>query len=261
MSGKQIGLWLYDHWPMDAYATIVVTALLLWIVSLFYFRKRPEKRAFLETHLGWLFVQGVKLTGFVLASPWLVFRGLFFAKNGGNHYKFAPIRTMFLLASFVMVYRLATSGMSFEGVKMGPDVEVHQESVKKKEKKKRSVSKLKAKVMGFRPMVSINKVSFSNIKLYELLVLLIFCGMYYYRRDLTEGDQSDGLDSVLSFMWKAYAMKMSGNKWQDFAEGSKETIEAQPQKDVKKEEAKDTEVVEEARQGGMLYRGEDTEER
>jgi hypothetical protein len=239
MSGKKIGQWVIENWPMDIYATIIFGSLLLWGCSLYYFRRNPEIRDIVMETLWWIGSRTARLTGFVLASPWLVFRGLFFAKNGGDYYKFAPIKTMFLLASFVMVCRLGTAGMALEGVTMGPDVEAQQKKAPEKEgkqKAKRRGRGGKTLRVGYRPMVAIEKMRFSNIEVYELLVLLIFCGMYYYRRDLKEGDQGDGLDSVLGFMWKAYAMKMSGSKWRDFESSSAEESPREEEESKKPEE-------------------------
>jgi len=104
-------------------------------------------------------------------------------------------------------------GVTVDNMTFGPNVEVPHSKKKvviKKPKKKRRLRTKTVTKNKFRPWGSIAKVSAVPVHLYEILLYLIIVGLYYFRRDLNEGDKRGILDQMIELFGRAYALKISG---------------------------------------------------
>ncbi len=184
LSGEAIGKWIYSIWPMDIWATLVFTFLFISFLGyISLIRNNPINRKKIKELADWFFSRIIDLITF----KWLkvIFQAFFYSKNGEPGLHFNLFQTMFVLCSFVILFRLSTGGKEMQGVQVGPNV---------LSPKQITATKGTSEVRAY---YSIKKVISQPVNMYEILVLLIFTGFFYYRRDLKEGDQKDGLDRLI----------------------------------------------------------------
>lgn len=223
ISGKAIALWIKQYWPMDTPATALAmimtgVAIMIWILRrdpIFYasFKERC-------TIAAKAFLSGLVST---ILFPWLVVKGLFFSPSAVDGVsRFDSFKTMFVLASFVVILRLGAGGATIEDLRIGPDVKNRGDAIgalvttttatstvkvrissggaKAKEKGSRRkgarAKKGKAKKDRYRPFAYIKKLASEPLTFYEVLVLLVFAMLYYFRKDFSEGDNNNLFDRL-----------------------------------------------------------------
>lgn len=203
ISGKNTFLFVYERWPMDLWATLLFFIAVGLMFPIMYMQRNPESWGKFRCRIdGWISIVGIFLVK-LITLRWLlvVIHGLFFTLNEkkGKH-EFDPYRTMFILASGIILFRLLVGGSAFEGVMIGPNVE-------------NTVAKIQMKgslYQGQRAYITVQKFAMAAIAFYELLVLIVFAALFFTRFDLEEGDQSNGLRSASPMLWKAIAQRVSG---------------------------------------------------
>ena len=165
----------------------------------------------------------------ILSLPWKMFKGLFFVINGDpnkKRSKFSLTRSVFGIASFIMLFRLVIGGISVEDVNFGPNVTEKTKSnlrtivkklrkpkkrVKRKKKKRKIETITQKEDVKVRPWFFAKKVVSQPITLYEILLYLMIILLYYFRRDLATGDDKGMLDKFLEVFGQAYAIKLLGS--------------------------------------------------
>jgi len=224
ISGQRTWDWIVQYWPMDLWATLLVLFAILVICLVYVLKRNPPYK---EKCLSWYRqIVGRTVTAFVsiLVMPWTVIRGLFFTKNGGPNYYFAPFKSMFVLISLVVIFRVSVGGMSIDRMSAGPDVMSRvgmvAQSIKKASKRSKRGKKTSTRPTTtpktskyrktYRPYVQIQKLSFDPVQFYTVLVLLIFAGLYYFRRDLKEGDNSNLFDKLVEVFGYGLARRYGG---------------------------------------------------
>jgi len=206
LSGEKIGQWVYKVWPFDLYASIVVF-LLSMLGFLYIFSKlRPKRFKTFQDGFYWSIGQVVSAFIGTITLPWKIIQGLIMEKDAEGKFQFAGFKMMFMLCSFVMLFRLSFSGGTISDLHISPSA-INNTSNSLKKTKKRKIRKNNTPKNGF----FLKKLEFSHLAFYELLVFLTFCFMYYYRKDLNEGDQENGLDKVLDTAREAILLRYGGS--------------------------------------------------
>ncbi len=184
ISGEKLIIWFHTTWPMDFWATLISTFFLIsFLVYWFLIRNNVNNKRKIKE----FFEDVVRWTIDIITFQWLkyAFKALFYSKNGEPGLHFNLFQTMFVLCSFVVLFRLGTGGKELHGVQIGPNVMTAKQITANKTTNEA------------RAYYSAKKVISSPLNAYEILVLLIFTGFFYWRKDLKEGDQKDGLDRFL----------------------------------------------------------------
>lgn len=201
ISGEQIWKWLVSFWPMDWKASVFFA---VFLIGVYVYFKHKDAVALRVT----LFL--VALASFIKSAlflPWSVFKGLFFTKDAEGEAQFNAFKALFILMSFVVVFRVALGGKTLEGVKAGPQINFLERVASKASKRTKATSK---PVEKNRPWLIISVWKNDPIALYELLAWLISCMLFYYRHDLTEGEKGQGFENLLATIGQIYTLRAGG---------------------------------------------------
>lgn len=182
--------------------TIVIGAILVISSWLIYRRHKEKVKEWVKKALSacghytiWALVRTITL-------PVKFIQALFYVPSIGpdgevERKHFSIVRFMFLITCALGMFRLFIGGATFEKVAIGPEIEM-KSAVKKKAKKRKRRTKAKD-IAKTRPYISVAKIVYHHLTLYELGFILIIVLLYYFRDEVNKGDTTGIFDHVISY--------------------------------------------------------------
>lgn len=214
--------------------TLLITCpIVIFIIiafALFIRKKIKEQRALRKTKFA-IFEELCITTIFYLWNiftiPFQFLKAVFFVFDGGTRIRFSLTRTLFALSAFLMLFRMLVGGAKIDSINAGPQIEVTKAQK--------------------RAWLSVRKIETKQVSLYELLLFLIFAGLYYFRKDLHRGDQRGFLDKLVVLIGEAYAIRIASQNQNrsSFTEITTQANKPTPQNFEKDFEERNREIKEE----------------